>query len=82
VISDFRMPVLNGGEFYHQVRQLKPDLARRIIFLTGDVVNEETQEFLNSTGNPHLGKPFQLTTLEAVMLEVLAQQEGALSAAN
>jgi len=43
-----------------------------VIFLTGDVVNEETRQCLASTGNPHLEKPFQLSRLEAVIAEVLS----------
>jgi PAS domain S-box-containing protein len=72
VISDFRMPVMNGEQFYHAMAKINPDLAQRLIFLTGDVVNEETQKFLASTGNPHLDKPFQLTRLEAVITDLLA----------
>jgi CheY-like chemotaxis protein len=72
VISDFRMPVMNGEQFYHGLAKINPGLARRVIFLTGDVVNEQTQKFLASTGNPHLDKPFQLTRLEAVIADVLA----------
>ena len=71
IISDFRMPKMNGQEFYCQAIALKPDLARRILFLTGDVVSEETQAFLQSTGNPHLSKPFQLARVEQVVAEVL-----------
>ena len=72
VISDFRMPVMNGEAFYQALAKINPGLAQRVIFLTGDVVNEETQLFLASTGNPHLEKPFQLTRLEAVIAEVLS----------
>jgi CheY-like chemotaxis protein len=72
VISDFRMPVMNGEQFYHALARKNPALAGRVIFLTGDVVNEETQQFLASTGNPHLDKPFQLSRLEAVIAEVLS----------
>jgi len=71
IISDFRMPKMNGQEFYCQAIAVKPDLARRILFLTGDVVSEETQAFLQSTGNPHLSKPFQLARVEQVVAEVL-----------
>ena len=74
VISDFRMPVMNGEQFYHQLSRKRPDLAERMIFLTGDVVSEETQHFLSSTGNPHLDKPFQLTRLEAVITGVLSDK--------
>jgi CheY-like chemotaxis protein len=48
-------------------------LARRVIFLTGDVVNDETQAFLQSTGNPHLSKPFQLARVEQMVAQVLLQ---------
>jgi two-component system NtrC family sensor kinase len=74
VISDFRMPGMNGEAFHQALSKINPDLARRVIFLTGDVVNEETQHFLASTGNPHLDKPFQLTRLEAVIAEVLSTE--------
>jgi CheY-like chemotaxis protein len=66
------MPVMNGEAFHRALSKTNPDLARRVIFLTGDVVNNETQQFLVSTGNPHLDKPFQLTRLEAVITEVLS----------
>jgi CheY-like chemotaxis protein len=72
VISDFRMPGMNGAEFHQTLANMNPELARRVIFLTGDVVNEQTQKYLASTGNPRLDKPFQLARLEAVIAEVLA----------
>ena len=74
IISDFRMPVMNGEQFYRKVKETNPALARRMIFLTGDVVNEETQGFLQSTGNPHLGKPFQLAMVEAAVNEILMRK--------
>ena len=74
IISDFRMPKMNGQEFYREAIGIKPELARRVIFLTGDVVNEETQAFLQSTGNPHLSKPFQLARVEEAIAQVLRQQ--------
>jgi len=71
IISDFRMPKMNGQEFYRQAIQMKPELAPRIVFLTGDVVSEDTQAFLRSTGNPHLSKPFQLARVEQIVAQVL-----------
>jgi CheY-like chemotaxis protein len=71
ILSDFRMPVMNGQEFYARVRQSQPDLARRIVFLTGDVVNQETRAFLGTVGNPHLSKPFKLDTIAKVISEML-----------
>lgn len=69
ILSDFRMPNINGEQFYGEVLKMKPDLAKRIIFLSGDVVNEQTQAFLRSTGNPKLDKPFKLASVrEAIEL--------------
>ena len=48
-------------------------MANRIIFLTGDVATEETLQFVQSTGNPHLGKPFHLANLEDVVVNALAE---------
>jgi|SRR5437016_5886130 len=73
ILSDFRMPKMNGEEFYRQAIGKKPELARRVVFLTGDVVNEETQAFLRSTGNPHLAKPFQLARVEEAVATALGQ---------
>jgi len=62
---------MNGEEFYRQAIGKKPELARRVVFLTGDVVNEETEAFLRSTGNPHLAKPFQLARVEEAVAKAL-----------
>ncbi len=71
IISDFRMPELNGQQFYELATRRFPELASRIVFITGDVINEETRTFLGSTGNPHIGKPFSLDKIKSVIAEVL-----------
>lgn len=71
IISDFRMPGMNGQEFYRCVVQKKPALAKRIIFLTGDIIADDTHAFLESTGNPHLTKPFQLSAIEQLVADSL-----------
>ena len=73
VLSDFRMPEMNGKAFHGEVQAMNPALARRIIFLTGDTVNDETQLFLQTTGNPHISKPFQFTNIQQVLKDTLAQ---------
>lgn len=73
ILSDIRMPEMDGRQFYAAVRQQNPALASRILFLTGDTVNEETRAFLKSVGNQHLGKPFQLEALRNAILEMVRQ---------
>jgi PAS domain S-box-containing protein len=74
VISDFRMPVMDGQQFYQAVTQIKPELARRIIFLTGDLTNEDAKTFLESSGSPHLAKPFQLSNVEQLVNQILQEK--------
>ena len=75
ILSDFRMPVMNGQEFYRRAVEKCPELADRVVFLTGDVVTEDTHSFLVNNGNPHLAKPFQLADLERVVGEMLAKRD-------
>jgi len=58
VLCDMRMPGLNGQGVYNQTKQFKPHVAERFIFVTGDIVSEETQSFLEGTGCSYMTKPF------------------------
>jgi CheY-like chemotaxis protein len=73
IISDLKMPQMNGREFYRYVAAAQPALARRIIFSTGDTASPETQAFFQEVGNPFLAKPFNLTELIRVVDSVLAR---------
>jgi two-component system, NtrC family, sensor kinase len=74
VISDYRMPLLDGREFHGEVRKINPDIASRIIFLTGDVLSEESRTFFGSIGNPRLTKPFQLETVARTVNDILMRR--------
>jgi len=72
IISDFRMPGMNGHQFYEAVKQKKPELAPRVVFMSADMTNEDMQGFLRSTGNRHLAKPFTLASVKQTVLDALA----------
>jgi PAS domain S-box-containing protein len=72
IVSDMKMPMMGGKELYAYIVNNNPDLARRIIFITGDVLGQDTQQFLNITGNRYIEKPFQINELLMVLSEVLA----------
>jgi two-component system NtrC family sensor kinase len=59
IICDIKMPQMNGIEFYKRVKEMNADLAGRMLFMTGDT-SPETVEFVNSTGNRILAKPFKI----------------------
>ena len=69
IITDLKMPGLGGRAFYMEVQRQHPDLARRIIFCTGDSVSTDTRDFLQRTGNLCLRKPFQLSEVEEAIRE-------------
>ena len=58
VICDLRMPRLDGRAFYEALVSADSPLRNHILFITGDTIARGTQEFLRSTGMPHLAKPF------------------------
>jgi CheY-like chemotaxis protein len=64
ILLDMRMPDVSGKQVFEQWRTDRPELARRVVFLTGDIVSVDLQQFLASTGRPFIAKPFEL---EAVL---------------
>ncbi len=72
VISDMRTPGgVNGGDVHHWLEAHRPDLVRRMLFITGDIVNEETTEILRRTGVPCIEKPFRVQELLAAVKQVM-----------
>ncbi|HEY3762155.1 MAG TPA: ATP-binding protein [Verrucomicrobiae bacterium] len=66
IFCDWKMPGLNGREVYERVRGTSPDLCRRMIFITGDVINETMREFLEKEKRPCLAKPFTLSEVRTM----------------
>ena len=60
VISDLKMPGMDGAELYDAVCREKPEMSSRFVFSTGDVASMATQDFFQKTGCPYLMKPFDL----------------------
>ncbi|MGE3491513.1 MAG: ATP-binding protein [Vicinamibacterales bacterium] len=67
VICDVKMPELSGQELYGRVCQIRPEMARRFIFITGDIDGEDTREFLDQSGCSYFMKPFNLERLTAAV---------------
>ena len=63
VICDVKMPELSGQELYGRVCQIRPEMARRFIFITGDIDGQDTREFLDETRCSYFMKPFNLERL-------------------
>ena len=57
ILSDLRMPDLDGPALHRELASSAPDLARRMVFVTGDVLTPETARFLAETSLPVIEKP-------------------------
>ena len=66
------MPRLDGTSFYRELEKIDPAMARRVLFVTGDVAGTEAERFLEETGCRWLAKPFRLKDLLRVAREMLA----------
>jgi CheY-like chemotaxis protein len=75
IISDIKMPRLSGKEFYKRLKQQRPELANRVIFLTGDVLNTNTNQFLSQLEDRYLTKPFNNEHLLNLIAEVIIKNE-------
>ena len=66
VISDVRMPGINGPEFYRRLVELRPELSGRFVFVTGHEGEESLLELMNQVCVPLLAKPFTMQRLQEV----------------
>jgi DNA-binding NtrC family response regulator len=64
VISDIRMPGdVNGADVHQWIQQNRPELGSRIILISGDTANSETQSLLSGSTTPCIEKPFRVQQL-------------------
>jgi PAS domain S-box-containing protein len=75
VLADVRMPGLGGAELYQHIADRAPDLARRVIFITGDTVSPETRAFLEGTNLPAVAKPFSAADIKAAIARTIEGAE-------
>jgi DNA-binding NtrC family response regulator len=74
IISDMRTPGgVDGAGVHAWVSANRPDLATRMIFITGDTVNEETAATLSRTGVPFVEKPFRISQLIEMIQRTMGQ---------
>ncbi len=71
IISDLRMPNLDGPGLYKALRERYGQALPRVIFVTGHAEADDYVPFLAETGDPVLTKPFSLEDLRTLVQWVL-----------
>jgi len=68
VISDIRMPgAVNGADVHDWIAAHRPDLKQRMILISGDTANNETQALLANSRVPCIEKPFRVQNFISVV---------------
>ncbi|MGE0718652.1 MAG: ATP-binding protein [Alphaproteobacteria bacterium] len=73
VVADIHMAGMDGTELYRRLERQHPDLAARVLFVTGDVANPELEQFFVLAGRPVLAKPFADDRFLAVVTHLLGR---------
>jgi two-component system NtrC family sensor kinase len=73
VITDLRMPDLDGRGLHRELQQVAPALAARMILITGDSLSADLRSFISSTGLTCLRKPVLAEELRAAVRAALYQ---------
>jgi len=69
IICDLMMSKMTGVEFHAWLVDHDPDLARRVIFITGGVFTPGTAEYLSLIGNLRIEKPFNTEEFRKIVNE-------------
>jgi CheY-like chemotaxis protein len=71
ILSDMRMPELDGPGLYQALEAHYPHLCRRFIVLTGDTLSPEALAFVAESGAPRLTKPFTAAAVRDTIQQAL-----------
>lgn len=80
ILCDLHLPGINGMELYWRLQPHQPDMLKRFLFITGDMVSGAVRRFFQDTGAPFLSKPFELPALvERVQIAIASSRKNARS---
>ena len=74
IIVDIRMPQMTGMELHEHVKARHPELAARFVFVTGGAFADKAAEFLRTTPNPWVEKPFDSQVLRDALVRTVGHE--------
>lgn len=72
IVTDVRMPDLDGIMLFRSLRDIRPGLAARLVMVTGDTLSPSVEAFLAETGLPCIEKPFLPSEVRRIVAEAAA----------
>ncbi len=74
ILLDIKLPGMSGIELYKYMQKAVKSLARRVVFITGDVMSKDTMSFLSRTKAPYITKPFDAEQMKKEIDRIISQQ--------
>ena len=71
VLCDMMMPIVSGVELHEWLLATHPDLANRLVFITGGAFTPKAQEHLNKVSNIRIDKPFDVGNFKKIVAELV-----------
>ena len=72
ILLDIMMPGMSGIKLYESIKDIAMSLTQRVVFITGDVMGNETQRFLAKTHSKYFTKPFETNKLRKEINKMLS----------
>ena len=72
ILTDMRMPDLDGRALYGEIKQRWPAQAARVVFVTGDTLASALRDFVSDSGCPVIEKPFLPSEVRRIVAELTA----------
>jgi len=82
ILLDIKLPGMSGIELYRHIEEIAPALTRRVMFITGDIMEGTTRDFLEKAGVPHITKPLDIEVLKKMINSALNQTQVAAKASG
>jgi len=70
VLTDVRMPDLDGRALYEEIERRWPRQASRVAFVTGDTLSSTLRDYDTDSGRPVIEKPFLPSDVRRVVAEL------------
>jgi DNA-binding response OmpR family regulator len=74
-IFDFKMPLMSGMELYKWMEKTFPESTNRVLFITGSVIGDDSNQFVQNSGRPVLFKPFSMDELKGMVQSCLNEAQ-------
>ncbi len=70
VLCDVMMPEMNGMQFHQELAHLRPEVADRVVFMSGGVFSPAVRAFFDEIPNRRLEKPLDIPGLRRLVDEM------------